>query len=713
MKSISFLMAVVVLAGCSPFSPEEEVPDQPYTGPGTEEWGEIDITCDATSDCLTGEICSDGFCQVDRCGGDLLPTEPPLGSNYYFQREDELALLDTESTAGIFYLDAFDPSNLSYDGSYKVGSQPALDVAGGALLGARPQALYALAFGGSKQVELAGTNDSLTLPFAPMALATGDTDLDGLDELIGVSSNGRVAICSVDTEECDEYSMSGTVEVIDIAAADVDADAIAEVLLLLDADSTRYIMVFNIDHEVTGQPASWSTSVSDDVFRISGGDLDNDRYAEVVVLRDGGYWDYWDDKLEVYVPDLGSDALRQLVTHETEDYGEGRDLEVADKDGDGDAEIYLLNTEARVVTFQLTGSALREEGATQYSPSVEPDRIATADHNGDAPIAELSGNIEACQGNPVPVMLMVLPPYDETFANGTSRVGFGSFSSSSESTTETVSLGLSVDVGYKAGFTEFFSGKVSSTVSWRIAASTTNTTRLSVGTSYTLIADPGLYGPNYGGVVLSWGCFDGYSYTVDDPSNHLGGVHGEDIVFSVPSGGGSSIWSTPRYNAMAELSDSLPILDVPYDVGKVDSYPTSPEKIDGSRLKNSDMLFTDPPMVIASDVSRISWSTRVSEQQTNSSNTDINLAANSGVTVGGVSVGLGVSGGFGKGYSLMVGEEANFNGTLPPLPDNSATPEDEYAAHAYGIRPYVYRQAYETADGGEAAFYVQTYTVEQ
>ena len=60
MRKIAFLMAIALGSGCSPFSPEDQVPDQPYTGPGTEEWGEVDITCDSTQDCLTGEICNSG-----------------------------------------------------------------------------------------------------------------------------------------------------------------------------------------------------------------------------------------------------------------------------------------------------------------------------------------------------------------------------------------------------------------------------------------------------------------------------------------------------------------------------------------------------------------------------------------------------------------------------------------------------------------------------
>ena len=79
---------------------------------------------------------------------------------------------------------------------------------------------------------------------------------------------------------------------------------------------------------------------------------------------------------------------------------------------------------------------------------------------------------------------------------------------------------------------------------------------------------------------------------------------------------------------MAAISPDLPEVTVPYRVGKVDSYPTSPEKLDGTRLKKQDMLFTEPPIVVASDVSRVSWTTRVSESQTNSSNTDLDVSTN-------------------------------------------------------------------------------------
>lgn len=714
MLKIAFLIGLATIAGCTPFSPDEQAPDKPYTGPGTQEWGEVDLTCDSSGDCLTGEICSDGYCQVDRCGGDLANSVPPLGDSYYFSREDEIALADSEKKDNTYYLDAFDPRDLTYDGSYDLGNRAPIDVAGGALWGARPQAIYAAAFKNSSTVEIAGSNDTLDLPIMPVALAAGDMDLDGLDELIGVSSSGTIAICDADKNSCITYTMSDDVDVIDATAGDIDGDYYAEVIVLMDIQGSRYLYTFNTDWEETEQEEVAASTVSNDVKKITAGDLDADGIAEIVAFRDGGYFDYWDDDLEVYLVDFPSQSINMILSHETDGFSHGRDLEIADSDGDGYGEIYLLENEARVVTYTFgTNGKLNDEGVVGYNPSIDPNLVAVADHNGDAPIAELKGNVQSCQGNPVPLMLMVLPPYDEDFANGTSRVGFGNSTSTTESVEETVSLSIGVDIGYTASFGEIFKTKMSMTMGQRVSASVRNQTRMSVGTSYTLIADPGMYGPKYGGVVLSWGCFDGYKYKVDDPSNHLRGAHGENLVLTVPTGGGSSIWSTPRYNALAALSENLPEMDIPYRVGKVDTYPTSPEKLDGNTLKRKDMLFTDPPQLIASDVSRVSWNTSIVESQTNSANLSVDVGMNAGVSVAGVAVGMSQSIGWGSGYSITVGEEARFNGTIPPLPDDPSTPEDEYVSHAYGLRPYVYIQDYETADGEQVGFYVQTYTVEQ
>ena len=86
--------------------------------------------------------------------------------------------------------------------------------------------------------------------------------------------------------------------------------------------------------------------------------------------------------------------------------------------------------------------------------------------------------------------------------------------------------------------------------------------------------------------------------------------------------------------------------------------------------------------------------------------------ASASVTAAGVTVGGGVSAGWGTGYSLQVGTGAFFSGNLPALPDDPNTPEDEWSQHRYSINPYVYLHSYETENGGEAYYYVQNFIVE-
>ena len=119
----------------------------------------------------------------------------------------------------------------------------------------------------------------------------------------------------------------------------------------------------------------------------------------------------------------------------------------------------------------------------------------------------------------------------------------------------------------------------------------------------------------------------------------------------------------------------------------------------------------DGPSVRPADVGWVDWRQDVSTSQSNGTRTSVDLGLSMGVKVGGVSVGGGVSYGWGRGYRLTVGESASFGGALPPMPDNPNTPEDEFAEYAYGVTPYIYTQTYTDSQGNEGAYYVQTYSV--
>lgn len=681
-----------------------------YTGPGTVEWASEDLSCEINNDCLAGEACIDSLCQVDRCGGDLPTSLPPLGDYHFLFREDEIALADSVTYEGEFWVDGFQPATSSYDGSWSAGTRGILDIAGGTLLSARPSS-YVAATSGSRDLRLVGTSDVITLDFNPSNVAAGDVDGDGLDEIIATSSTGDIAVCDAETGACDSWTMSNTT-IIDVAAADMDGDVLVEPILLIESGSRRELYVFNIDASDTGQPESWSAIVSSDTTRIAGGDLDGDRLGEIIALVDSGWMDQWVDNLEVWIIDDGSNTdLMKVTTWQTDGHAGIQDIATGDADMDDEAEVYMLDYEALVITAEFSMSTFVARRAQNLSPSAAPTRIAAADHDGDAPIAWLKGDAQECQGNALPIMFMMFPPYDQFHSDGTPSVTYGDAESTGVENSDSVSLGLGVDVGYKQGFGEVFGAKVSASVNYRTTHWHSVRERRFVSNRFSLKANPALYGPNYGGVVLSWGCFDGYKYRVDDPNDYLGGADREDFVVTVPTGGGTSLWSSTRYNALASELGHLPLLEVPYQVGTT-NYPLAPETIQGDPMSEGVMLFPDPYQVVVSDIGTVGWYYNASTDESNGATTDISIGASMGITVGGFQVGVNASYGWGTGYTLSVGESALFVGSLPPLPDDMSTPEDEYGEYAYAMTPYVYLQDYVDAQGNESFVYVQTYTVE-
>ena len=88
------------------------------------------------------------------------------------------------------------------------------------------------------------------------------------------------------------------------------------------------------------------------------------------------------------------------------------------------------------------------------------------------------------------------------------------------------------------------------------------------------------------------------------------------------------------------------------------------------------------------------------------------MGASAKVTVAGVAVGTGVDRGWGNGYRLSLGENASFNGGIPPIIDLPETPQDEYSDHFYRVMPIIYRETYTDLSGNTLSYYVVTYVVE-
>ena len=132
------------------------------------------------------------------------------------------------------------------------------------------------------------------------------------------------------------------------------------------------------------------------------------------------------------------------------------DIATADIDLDDTSEIFILADDGEVVEMSWNGSFAR--GASRdLGYSSDPDRITLADFDGDSPKAYLEGDSEKCEGNVLPMMVMIPPPFDRDHSDGDGSVGYGSSESTSESYSDTVSLGLGVDVGVGGSFFDLFS----------------------------------------------------------------------------------------------------------------------------------------------------------------------------------------------------------------------------------------------------------------
>ena len=715
--AISVLLAITLLAlaGCPREPDHGGIPE--FDGPGSEAWGSEDLTCESPSDCLADEVCLDGVCQVDRCNGTLQQSRAPLGDSLTFFQDFELAIADDSPYEGDYYLDGYGPrtSSADYDGSWNLGGANVLDVAGGNLNGSRPD-YYVVAVAGHRSVGVVGGESILwkDLDFYPVAVDVGDTDGDGLDEVIAISAGGQTAICDWGMWSCEVWEFSGDVEQIDVASGDVDGDAIEEPIILLDFDGYRYLYAMNLDAELSGQPDNYQAGVDGGHVAVAAGDIDGDYVAEVVTLMDGGWFGWWDDQLAAFETSVSEEGgnLVQSFSAEIDGYSGCVDLDVADTGADESAEVVVVTDDGVLAVYRTSGLNFVPKFTTQLDVTVSPKRLAMADHDGDSPRAELAEGPIPCQGAPVPINILIMPPYHADHAAGfPSSVMYGDVESQSESYRDTLSLGLHVDLGVGGSFFDIFGAELNTKVSWQVRNSVINTESMFVGARYCMRAYPEVYGPYYAGVVLSWGCFDAYKYRVDDPGHLIGGgAQGGEFYLTVPTGGSSSLFSSNRYNAMAEAIGGMPVIEVPYAVGTVDSYPTTPETLDGQPIPDDRNLFPYPDVYTVSDVGEAVWWMGVETSTTNEIAMDVSVGASANIKVGGVKIGGGGELGWGTGYSLNVGSQATFAGSIPTLQDNPDTPEDEYDLYSYSVSPYVYIQEYETPDGDLGAYYVQTYT---
>lgn len=681
---------------------------------GASQLDSTDVACTSDDQCKTGETCGNGVCQMKRCAAPSYASVSPLGAMGYFKLDRELVVVGDDTQIQGYELD--DRSFVRPNGAaWASPTGRIVDVAGGNVLGSRPEALV-FATEGSKVLEIRAGSQKKTvqLGFVPVAVAVADVDADETDDVIAVSREGQVSVCRATDGTCQTLdgrpapqggAAPAPFEVIDATAGDVDGDGYAEVVLL----TKKSFVVVNFDTAKTGHTKVVEMPVDKEFLRVAAGDLDGDGVAEVAVVYDGITGD-----------DLRTFSLRSgsVVPKGTLSTSNGSvDLAVGMFGGREKTEIALLRRDdtTEMFTLDAQGKLVSEYKSLLSTSNVT--RIAAVDFDGDSPARRVKGAPKLMPGEVVPVAVLTLPPYSRTHSDGRSSVSVGRGSEKGQ--TRSDGTVFSVEAGL--GFTQelsIFAKVVEVEVEAHFSQETWKTRgvsrSLSKSATFEIEAKPENEGYDGGAVVVGCGCYHQYEYVLDDPAHKLGqDLDGKAFSVFVPVDAQTTVMSTRRYNALAEAlgGGRLPKITLPYQLGRVASYPDKPVTLDGKVIPQEDMVFLDPPTLRVNDVASTSFELAVEEGETNEKLVYTGGGISGSIGVFGVTASGAVDALFLKGYSVSVSQSSTFSGTVPPLRNDPTTPEDELKLHGYSFTPLLYRQHYKDGAGRDGAFMVLSYAV--
>lgn len=689
-------LAGLALVGCA--SAPEGVPT--LDRPGLRALSSDDPSCGSDADCPPGEQCAAGVCQIQRCGAGSYASTSPLKKRSFVAVDRELVVAAGRSVIG------YEPSS----GSFARLSEPGIDAGGtvidtvgGSFDGKGAEAVaVAIASATSVAVFANGSRTDVPVGFVPVAIASGDVEGDGIDELVALAADGALAVCNVAKRTCTQRSTGVTG--VDLAMGDVDGDGHDEPVVLGKRGSSEGVIVV-IDGDGTSDV---ELDTGHAAQRIAVGNVDGAGAPEVVTLSDGGYLGFGTDTLRVYRQEGGGLKL----AGESGLGSNAADVAVGDLDGDDRVDLLVLRDDGRVEVFDPSDPAHPTSTFAARLDASGPTRLALVDLDGDSPTATLEGDAQLVPGPVVPIAVLVYPPYSRQKSDGTGQVILGSSESKGETQASTVTLNVGAAIGFEAKFPIGIKTSVTASVDLAMASTTSKGRTVTVGERFSVDAKPETEGPDSAVTVLACACYHAYTYAVDDPKGRLGErVTGKKMSLFVPVGGQTALWSLKRYNVVAKKLGGLPEISVPYAVGDPSSYPKVPTTLAGAAIPAKDMLFTTPKAYRTSDVARVMWNLSLAETEGRTEARTIGVRVRGQVEAGPVEIEGSIGRSTGEAYTISAGSEASFGGGVPPVRNDPRTPEDESELFGYGFSPIVYREHYETVNGNQGGYYVVTYTV--
>lgn len=664
-----------------------------------------EIVCDTNRDCGAAEMCVDGICQMARCD-DAYNSRPPMRSGKRFFLDRELVVADgSGSVAGL------SPEASFMHATSWQASGGVTDVAAGQFSEDAPESLVVVR-AGSKTVELLGAagSSSISLSYPPAAVAAGDIDGDGRDEAIVLGQFGNVSICDMGSGECESYDdIEG--DGLDITSGDVDADGFAETILLLGNGDERRLHVWNHDRETTGQQDFWVDGIDPYLMAIDAGDFDGDGIVEVAGISRDHNFSLSNGKLFIFAIQ-GSTVT---VAQEREIHDSSLDVAAGDFDADKHDDVVILRENDRVELFRPSKKtlALVSEGVHGIGGVSGARRVATSDVDGDSPRVRLMNESgELLPGPIVPLVAIHFPPYDAERSSGKSSAFIGDAENQGKTLDDTITMRVKAEIGVEAKLPLSLGASLTTSIGREVTRTNSTTTTYSIGRRTIAEPTPEMQGYDEGLMLLTCACYHVYRYELQDPKQRLGlDLQETQFVVALPVGGSFSAWSSDRYNQVAETLGGLPIMEIPYEVGNPRSYPKGPQRADGSPIPQADVVFDSVPSLLVGDVGAVGWWLTREEVEATTEAVSHSWDVSGSLKLGPFKFGGGTGSTQTSGYTITASHQTIFGGSVPPILDDPATPEDEYLEYAFSFAPFVYVDHYTDANGQEAAYYVSSFAV--
>ena len=615
---------------------------------------------------------------------------PPLGAVLSLFEDREIVIYDGQDAA---FLDTYQPSG-GYSGSEATAADAlAIEAARlepgaaqfAAVLTERALEVFSFAEG--------DVYDSISLTEDAAGLTRAIT-ANGVDVLFVVSETGRFSRWDWSSGAAEGSSFSfelGEVTIFDLTSADIHGDGSDELMMLYETPAGKRLLVVQVDDP----PMSAVAYVIDDSVRLcEAGDLTGDTQVDIICAHDGYF--FGPDNVSLYRFDSEERLTRTFGPVDTPG-GNITDLEIGNT-GSGENRLYLLDDDGVVSEYSLTEDGVERLFNFSASTTESPDFFALVDTDSDSAFMSLASGPFPSQTSVTPMLAVVVPPAWSGSSDYWAMAGVREEEFVETRVETSVGLSASVSIGYKGEIPKLFSAGIKTTLDRTLRRTVKDYNRIRQGVSFRVTADA--EHPTHGAVMLSWSCYDSYTYTIKDGGGHLDGPNSQEVSVNVPRHIGRVLWDLDRYN---DNASELGVQPIAPDVVQGDpaSYPSSMLDVYGDPVTESQLLIPNPFVLAVSDSVRTEGFYENGVQNWNTENLSTGVSLNASASGAGFAADgtVGVDGS--EAHTLRIGESTRFQFGTGAVPDDPDTPVDEYTRYTFQFSPFVYLQ-----DGPDARFFV-------